>query len=138
MIHSLKHTKTPGILIKVDLAKAYDKVNWRFLKEILKAFGFKHNWVKWIGNLVSTTFFSILVNGSSTATFQTSTGLRQGDPLSPFLFILLAEGLDRTLKERQESGSIKGVGPHQGMDAQNHQQFVDDTMLMGVSSMREA
>ena len=69
MIHSLKHTKTLGMLIKVDLAKAYEKVNWRFLKEIVKAFGFKHDWVKWIGNLVSTTFFSILVNGSLTATF---------------------------------------------------------------------
>lgn len=46
MIHSMKQTKTPSMLIKVDLAKSYDKVNWRFLKEVLQAFGFKHDSVK--------------------------------------------------------------------------------------------
>lgn len=76
MIHSLKHTKTTGMLIKVGLAKAYDKVNLSFLKETLKAFGFKHDWVKWIGNLISTAFFSILVNGSPSITFHASRGLR--------------------------------------------------------------
>ena len=67
--------KMSGMLLKVDLAKAYDKVNWRFLKAILLVFGFKHDWVKWIGNLVSMAFFSILVNGSPLATFLASRGL---------------------------------------------------------------
>lgn len=102
------------------------------------AFGFKHDWVKWIGNLVSTTFFSILANGSPSATFPASRGLRQGDPLSPFLFILLVEGLGRTLKAHQNQGEITGLGPHEGMKPQTHQQFVDDTMLMGVSTVQEA
>lgn len=70
MIHSLKQTKTPGMLLKVDLAKAYDKVNYRFLKEVLQAYGFKHDWVKWIGNLISTAFFFVLVNDTPSATFQ--------------------------------------------------------------------
>jgi hypothetical protein len=60
----------------VDLAKVYDKVDWSFLKAVLTAFGFHHDWVKWIWILVSTTFFSILVNGSPSATFQDSHGLR--------------------------------------------------------------
>lgn len=94
--------------------------------------------MKWIGNLISTAFFSILVNGSPSATFQASRGLRQGDPLSSFLFILLAEGLGRTLKARQNQGEIRGIGPHEEMMPQTHQQFVDDTMLMGVASVREA
>ena len=64
--------KTPSMLLKVDLDKVYDKVDWIFLKEVLIAFGFHHDWVKWIGNLVSTTFFSILVNGAPSATFQAS------------------------------------------------------------------
>lgn len=50
------------MLLKVDLAKAYDKVDWDFLKEILTAYGFNHDWIKWIGNLVSSSFFSILMN----------------------------------------------------------------------------
>ena len=138
MIHSLKQMKIPGMLLKVDLAKAYDKVNWKFLKAILLAFGFKYDWVKWIGNLVSTTFSSILVNGSPSDTFSTSRGLRQQDPLSPFLFIILAEGLGRTLKAHQTKGEIWGLGLHEGMRPQTHQQFVDDTMLMGVATVREA
>lgn len=138
MIHSLKQAKTPGMLLKVDLAKAYDKVNQRFLKEVLQAYGFKHDWVKWIGNLVSTTFFFVRVNGCPSATFQASRGLRQGDPLSPFLFILLAEGLGRTLKAQQNRGEIRGIGPHEEMTPQTHQPFVDDMILMGMASTREA
>jgi hypothetical protein len=114
MIHSLKKTKTPSMLLKVDLAEAYDKVDWSFLKAVLMAFGFHHDWVKWIGNVVSTTFFSILVNGSPSATFQASRGLRQGDPLSPFLFILVAEGLGKTLKTQQSGGDLRGLDPHDG------------------------
>ena len=75
MIHSLKQTKISGMLIKVDLVKAYDKVSWRFLKEVLKAFGFQNDWVRWISNLLSSAFFSILVNGAPSSTFQASRGL---------------------------------------------------------------
>ena len=75
MIHSLKQTKIPGMLIKVDLAKAYDKVSWRFLKVMLKTFGFQYDWIRWIGNLVSSAFFSILVNGAPSSTFHASRGL---------------------------------------------------------------
>ena len=129
--------KTPSILLKVDLAKAYDKVDWIFLKEVLTPFGFHHDWVKWIGNMVSMTFLSILVNGSPSATFQASRGLRQGDPHSPFLFVLLAEGLGRTLKAHQRSRALKGLDPHNNQSSQTHQQFMDDTMLMGIASVRE-
>lgn len=117
MIHSLKQTKIPGMLIKVDLAKAYDKVSWRFLKVVLKAFGFQHDKIRWIGNLVSSAFFSILVNGAPTSTFQASRGLRQGDPLSSFLFILLDEGLNRALKAKRVAGTLKGLNPHEGTKA---------------------
>lgn len=138
MIHSLKQTKTPGMLLKVDLVKAYDKVDWMYLKEVLSTYGFSHDWVKWIGNLTSSAFFSILVNGSPSDPFSPSRGLRRGDPLSPFLFILLAEGLWRTLKEKRRTGELRGIDPHNSQIAQTHQQFVDDTMLMGIASVREA
>ena len=109
------------MLLKVDLVKAYDKVDWDFLKEILTTYGFSHDWVKWIGNLVSSAFFSILVNGSPSDTFHPSRGLRKGDMLSPFLFILLAEGLGRTLKAQQRKGELKGLDPHNSQNPQTHQ-----------------
>ena len=88
--------------------------------------------------MTSSTFFSILVNGSPSDPFSPSRGLRQGDPLSPFLFILLVEGLGRTLKEKRRTGELRGIDPHNSQITQTHQQFVDDTMLMGIASVREA
>lgn len=87
---------------------------------MLKAFGFQHDSVRWISNLMSSAFFSILVNGAPTSTFQAFRGLRQGDPLSPFLFILMAEGLGRALKAKQDKRTIKWVSPYEGMNAQTH------------------
>lgn len=108
------------------------------MKEVLRDFGFQHDWISWISNLVSTAFFSIIVNGAPTTPFSATRGTRQGDPLSPFLFIILAEGLGRALKEKIQEGKISGLKPHEAMQAQTHQQFVDDTMLMAMASVREA
>ena len=83
-------------------------------------------------------FFSILVNGSPSCPFNASRGIRQGNPLSPFLFILAAEGLGRLLKNMRVENKIHGLSLTEGMDPQTHQQFVDDNMLMGPSSVHEA
>ena len=81
--------------------------------------------------LVSSPFFSILLNGSSTRLFSPSRGIIQGDPLSLFLFILAMEGLSRLIKAQAGQGRIRGLYFYEGMDKQTHQQFVDDMMLMG-------
>jgi hypothetical protein len=85
------------MLIKLDMSKAYDRISWNFLRKMLEAFSFAEEWVRWILGLVSTTFFSILINGSPSKNFNPSRGLRQGDPLSPYLYIILAEGLGRLI-----------------------------------------
>jgi hypothetical protein len=93
VIHSLKMTKIPGMLIKLDLSKYFDRVSWQYLRSMLESFGFDSQWVNWILNLTSSAFFSILVNGVPSQPFSPSRGIRKGDPLSPFLFVLMAEGL---------------------------------------------
>eukprot|EP00253_Pinus_taeda_P029767 PITA_29767 len=137
IIHSLKQSKQPGMLLKIDLSKAFDSISWDYLQKILKAFGFSPSWVRWISNLISSSFFSILINSIPSPTFRPSRGIRQGDPLSPFLFVILAEGLGRSIKSAILSRKLKGIAFHQ-TPAISHQQFVDDNMLFGHPSAQEA
>ena len=89
-------------------------------------------------SLVFSAFFLILVNGTPSQPFSTSRGIRQGDSLSPFLFIIIVEGLGRMLKAMQRNNQIRGLTLSNGMDLQTHQWFIDDNMLMGPSSVQEA
>jgi hypothetical protein len=114
-IHSLQSTDTPGMLLKLYLSKAFDKLSWAYMKSILLAFGFASEWVDWILNLTSSSFFSILINGVPSRPFVPSQGIHQGDPLSPFLFIIMAEGLNRFIKASLVDKSLVGLPLH-GMD----------------------
>jgi hypothetical protein len=84
------------------------------------------------------TFFSILVNGSPSLTFSPTRGIHQGDPLSPFLFILMAEGWGRTIKAEVVLRNWKGISLHGEESPATHQQIVDDTMLMATPNLKEA
>ena len=81
------------MVIKVDLEKAYDRLEWSFIKMVLEHFGFPEMLIKLIMCCVSTTTTSILFNGSKLDSFQPSRGIRQGDPISPYLFLLCMEFL---------------------------------------------
>ena len=89
-------------------------------------------------SLVSSPFYSILLNDSPMRLFSPSRGIRKRDPLSPFLFIMAAEGLIKLIKAQVGNGRIGGLSFREDMDKQTHQQFVDDTMLMGHPSVHEA
>ena len=113
-------------------------MNWNYIKKVLYAFGFDYDWVRWVMALVSSSRFSILVNGSPSEIFNPSRGLKQGDPLSPFLFILMMEGLGRSIKQAKAMGKIRGLQISKNGSVLTHQQFVDDTLLQGVPIVKEA
>ena len=126
------------MLLKLDLSKAYDKLNSQFLAGMLKAFGLSDQWIGWVMNLVSSALFSILVNGTPSTPFHISRGIRQGDPLSPFLFIIAAESLGKMFNNLRLENKIKGLSIIKEMECQNRQHFVDDTVLRGLSRVQEA
>eukprot|EP00253_Pinus_taeda_P010158 PITA_10158 len=130
--------KASGMIIQLDIAKAYDKVNSIYIKKVLTTFGFDHKWVRWVMALVTSSNFSILVNGIPSKIFSPSRGLGQGDLLSPFLFILMMEGLGRSIKHAKAMGKIKGLQLSENGLALTHQQFVDDNLLQGIPTVKEA
>ncbi|KAL0347699.1 UNVERIFIED_CONTAM: hypothetical protein Scaly_1785900 [Sesamum calycinum] len=110
IIHYL-HTKKGNkgyMAIKIDLSKAYDRVEWSFLLRLLEAVGFNETFVNWISQCVSSISFSLLINGAAFDFFKSSRGIRQGDPLSPF-FIIYAEFLSRIIMHEESLGNLKGI-----------------------------
>ena len=124
-------------MIKLDLSKAYDRLNWNYLREVLRAFGFCNRWIEWISAMISSTNFPILMNGTPSQPSRASRGLRQGDPLSPFLFIIVVEGLGRYIKKEVREKKLKGIQIWGNNLSITHQQFVDDIMLFCNVSLRE-
>ena len=98
----------PGVICKLDLEKAYDHVNWNFLLYLLKRCGFGERCREWIEWCILTARFSILVNGTLEGFFNSSRGIRQGDLLSPLLFVLVMEALSRMVNATVEQGLLLG------------------------------
>lgn len=125
----LKKRKMHGALLKLDFQKAYDSVNWAFLRAVMVKLGFGCKWVRWIMNCVSSASMSILLNGSPLKPIKMEKGLRQGDPLSPYLFILVTEVLVVLLNRTQRLNLIAPIEIGKDQVRLKLLQFADDTLI---------
>ena len=132
ILDSCLKDKLPRIICKLDIEKAYDHVNWHFLLYLLDRCGFLGKWCHWIHYYISTVRFSILINGSPEGFFGSTRGIRQGDPLSLLLFVLIMEALSRMMSKTVEEGLLSGfqVGAlGNGPLCISYLLFVDDTLI---------
>ena len=133
-------SRLPGVICKHDIEKAYDHVNWEALFYLLSRMGFGLKWKRWIKACITSVRFSVLVNGSPEGFFGCSRGLRQGDPLSPLLLLLITEVLSRLLKKTKECNLIRGfhVGSVNSVGVRiSHLLFADDTILFCDASREQ-
>lgn len=135
-IHDLKERNRSGFILKADFSKAFDCVSWNYLDSVQEAMGFGQKWRVWIQSCLSSASISVLINGSTTDVFTTSKGLRQGDPLSPFLFLIAAEGLNVLMDSAIALNEFSGVRIGAGVFRLSHLQYADDTILLGEKSWK--
>jgi hypothetical protein len=137
-IHELHRKKLDGVLLKIDFEKAYDKVKWTFLQQVLRMKGFNSKWCKWIENFVTRGTVGIKVNDDIGHYFQTHKGLRQGDPLSPILFNLIADMLAILISRAKEDGQVDGLIPHLVDGGVSILQYADDTIIFTQHDLEKA
>ncbi|KAG7558925.1 Ribonuclease H-like superfamily [Arabidopsis thaliana x Arabidopsis arenosa] len=136
-VHSMRRKKgrKGWMLLKLDLEKAYDRIRWDFLEETLEVAGFSTEWVSRIMACVSKPAMSLLFNGEKTDSFIPARGLRQGDPLSPYLFVLCLERLCHQIEAAVDRREWKPITVSRGGPKLSHICFADDLILFAEASV---
>lgn len=121
--------KLGDVALKIYISKAYDRVDWRYLELMMLRLGFSMIWVRWMMMCITSVHYTILVNQDHVGPIDPSRGLRQGGPLSPYLFLICAEGLSTLIQNEQGKGTIHGVKICRGAPIITHLLFADDCFL---------
>jgi hypothetical protein len=123
---------------KLDLTKAYERVDWRYLETILTKFGFHTTFVRWIMSCITSVQYKVKVNGVLTSGFKPTRGIRQGDPLSPFLFLFVSEGLSKVLQHAVYLEELKDLRICRRAPGISHLLFADDCLLFFEADATQA
>lgn len=119
-MHRIRRQNDGFFSLKLDISKAYDRLEWGFLEAILTKMGFVRSWIEVILCSLKSVSYSILINGESGGYIVPTRGIRQGDPLSPYLFILCAEGLSSLITQSIHAGMLKGLSVCPGAPVVHH------------------
>lgn len=133
-----RNGETGYAALKLDMSKAYDRVEWGFLKDMMLKLGFNQEWTQLIMKCITFVTYRIRVDGELIEVIQPERGLQQGDPLSPYLFLLCAEGFSALIRKAEEEGSLQGVRVCQGAPSVSHLLFADDSLILCRVDRRDA
>jgi len=136
-INQKRSGKVGEMALKLDMSKAFDRVEWGCLEKIMSKMGFHESWVKLMMRCVSTVTYSIKINGRPRGHVTPSRGLHQGDPLSPFLFLFCAKGLSALIRKSVEFGLLSGVAACPRGPKISHLFFVDDSLMFCKANIEE-
>ena len=136
VLHELHRSKSRGLILKIDFEKAYDRVRRDFLETVMQGKGFPQKWISWVMATVKGGKVCINVNGERSDYFRTFRGLRQGDPLSPLLFNLVADTLGVMLQSAIDKGHLTGVLNDLIPGGVSHIQYADDAVIMIDASVQ--
>ncbi|KAL9680155.1 hypothetical protein QQ045_018033 [Rhodiola kirilowii] len=128
-IRTRSRQKVGFFALKLDISKAYDRVEWDFLEVMMRSLGFPVEWISMVMSCTKSVSYVVRVNDLITEEIKPGRGIRQGDPLSPFLFLICSEWLNLKVKECQEKGKLRGVKICRGAPEITHMLFADDSVF---------
>ena len=130
------YTNEPIYIVKIDMSKAYNRVEWRFLEAVMGKMRFVPGWIKLIMMCVTLANYVVLVNGIPTGKIIPTRGIRQGNSISPYLFLICAKVLSSLLIKADREGVLEGVPTSRRGPRLNHLFFVDDSLLFCKANLR--
>ncbi|KAA3455702.1 reverse transcriptase [Gossypium australe] len=134
LLHTFRQKRTGKkgyMVVKLDMSKAYDRVEWGFLKEVMNKMGFTSKWIDLIMRCVTSVSYAVTINENRGRIFKPTRGLRQGDPLSPFLFLICNEGLSALMRIAKKKGLNRGAKASRKGPEISHLLFADDCLMFG-------